>query len=726
MRQLQNYFHTLIFHLPSNFLLFEILICIWLIQMGNSIAFLILFCVIIFYLKEIHLPLRQLLFLSIVVLILMIQLFFESHDAINTQPQDISFSKFERISDIKKTETIQSFVATTEQEKVLVYAPVNFKIGIHCTGKGKKELIKVVPESAISYYFLSQHISHQLSIDRLTCQEQSDFTYIQYYRDMIQSALAFYGTTGDLYFMLFLGGNSQAIVDSSLWQTLGIIHLMSLSGLQIQLLLHILEKICSFFPFGEKTRARIQLVFLSLYALLCIKSLSLFRLILLKCVSLITSKKHEYSLNILITTVFLILFPSLFYSIGFWFSVLMQMHIQYAQTLFERYQLSKFWRHFFLIGSLFLLTLFISSLYHQSISPLYMLSNAVFVTYFEFILLPITIIGLLIFPFQAQVILVYTLTDNILQKFMYFVENKVILIHEMITAQISLILIVQQGIKYRSIQKILAILFISISLITASMTFIPRVLETQFIFLDVGQGDSTLFFNTQTQSVMLIDTGPPSNHYLSKLKQHLYRLGKTHIDYFVVTHTDNDHSGNAQALLQDEEIRPHHLILPNTVRTEKLLSLEKTHQRSTHFVDYENNPFLQYNSELKIDILNPGYHLEDENEESIVLAITIGSQHVLLQADAGLSFEQKIKQPPKNISILKVAHHGSKTGSSAAFIHQTHPRYSIISAAKNNHFGHPAAQTLQQLNNVNSTVIETAKEGDITFICNHNNCYQSR
>ena len=72
-----------------------------------------------------------------------------------------------------------------------------------------------------------------------------------------------------------------------------------------------------------------------------------------------------------------------------------------------------------------------------------------------------------------------------------------------------------------------------------------------------------------------------------------------------------------------------------------------------------------------------------------------------------------------NIDILKVGHHGSKTSSSQNFIDNINPRYSIISVGKNNRYGHPNAEVLNNLDN--SIIYRTDQDGSIMFKIKSNN-----
>ena len=83
--------------------------------------------------------------------------------------------------------------------------------------------------------------------------------------------------------------------------------------------------------------------------------------------------------------------------------------------------------------------------------------------------------------------------------------------------------------------------------------------------------------------------------------------------------------------------------------------------------------------------------------------------------DAGLKVEEEIlkKYNVKDIDVLKVGHHGSKTSSGKTFINNVNPKYGIISVGKNNRYGHPNKEVLDNLKN--STIYRTDIDGSIIF-----------
>jgi competence protein ComEC len=86
--------------------------------------------------------------------------------------------------------------------------------------------------------------------------------------------------------------------------------------------------------------------------------------------------------------------------------------------------------------------------------------------------------------------------------------------------------------------------------------------------------------------------------------------------------------------------------------------------------------------------------------------------------DAGVEVEEDLikKYNLKDIDVLKVGHHGSKTSSGEKFITEINTKYSIISVGKNNRYGHPNKEVLKNLNN--SKIYRTDQDGSIMFKIN--------
>ena len=111
---------------------------------------------------------------------------------------------------------------------------------------------------------------------------------------------------------------------------------------------------------------------------------------------------------------------------------------------------------------------------------------------------------------------------------------------------------------------------------------------------------------------------------------------------------------------------------------------------------------------------------DNENDNSIVTLIIESGIKLLLMGDAGKNTENAImnKYILKDITILKVGHHGSITSSTKTFINYIKPKYSIISVGKKNRFGHPKKEVLDTLKN--TKIYRTDLNGSIEVLINKN------
>ena len=111
----------------------------------------------------------------------------------------------------------------------------------------------------------------------------------------------------------------------------------------------------------------------------------------------------------------------------------------------------------------------------------------------------------------------------------------------------------------------------------------------------------------------------------------------------------------------------------------------------------------------------------NENDNSNVIYTKIDKYTFMFMGDASIKTEKEIMQKYNlpNIDVLKVGHHGSNTSTSKELIDTINPNYALISVGKNNKFGHPHKQTLDNL--VNTHIYRTDKMGSISIKI-RNNC----
>ena len=106
---------------------------------------------------------------------------------------------------------------------------------------------------------------------------------------------------------------------------------------------------------------------------------------------------------------------------------------------------------------------------------------------------------------------------------------------------------------------------------------------------------------------------------------------------------------------------------------------------------------------------------DNENDNSNVIYTELDGYKFMFMGDAGVEKEKDIlnKYNISGIDVLKIGHHGSKTSSGKEFINEINPNYSIISVGKNNRYGHPNKEVLNNLSD--SKIYRTDQDGSIMF-----------
>ncbi len=141
-------------------------------------------------------------------------------------------------------------------------------------------------------------------------------------------------------------------------------------------------------------------------------------------------------------------------------------------------------------------------------------------------------------------------------------------------------------------------------------------------------------------------------------------------------------------------------------------------------LDKKKIKYYSYIKELNVD--NNKLHFlqtkeyDNENENSNVIYTKLNGYKFMFMGDAGVEKEKDIleKYNVSKIDVLKIGHHGSKTSSDKNFIDEMNPKYSVISVGKNNRYGHPNKEVLNNLDN--SKIYRTDINGSIMFKVKNN------
>lgn len=230
-------------------------------------------------------------------------------------------------------------------------------------------------------------------------------------------------------------------------------------------------------------------------------------------------------------------------------------------------------------------------------------------------------------------------------------------------------------------------------------------------FIDVGQGDATLI-KCDGHS-MLIDAG--NNDKGTLVQNYLQKQGIETLDYVIGTHPDADHIGGMDVVLYKFDCKT--IIMPdvaNNTRTydDVVQTMKNKGYKTTYPVVGET--YTIGGATFTIVAPNKEYG-NDMNSWSVGVLLQNGNHRFLFTGDAEEGAEQDILQNGIDISadVYKVAHHGSNTATSQAFLDAVHPTYAVISAGEGNSYGHPHAEVLNRLRAAGVSVFRTDEQGTI-------------
>lgn len=247
-------------------------------------------------------------------------------------------------------------------------------------------------------------------------------------------------------------------------------------------------------------------------------------------------------------------------------------------------------------------------------------------------------------------------------------------------------------------------------------------------FLDVGQGDGICL--RTGRYTMLVDGGSTDEKRLGEyfLEPFLKSEAVTDIDYAWVSHGDQDHiSGLIYLLEQGADIQIHNLMLPILGKEDEaykpLCALVKEQGGQIYWI--KSGDVLNAGN-LRITCLYPGNSdtAEDRNEQSMVLKAAYGAFTMLLTGDMSEKGETTLINDPlmsKELSgtqVLKLAHHGSRTSNSEAWLKSVNPIWAVVSYGKSNSYGHPHQEVQDRIQSQGITLWETAKHGAVKLWTN--------
>ncbi|WP_235425119.1 DNA internalization-related competence protein ComEC/Rec2 [Heyndrickxia ginsengihumi] len=251
----------------------------------------------------------------------------------------------------------------------------------------------------------------------------------------------------------------------------------------------------------------------------------------------------------------------------------------------------------------------------------------------------------------------------------------------------------------------------------------------KIIFIDVGQGDSILIKLPWNRGTYLIDTGGELSFKKEQWQQQTnpFEVGKDvlvpflksqgigTIDKLILTHSDEDHIGGAEAIISSLHIKEIDISPRSWEKTLMKEIIAEAQMKHIPVFEMMSGDHWQNKAGSFVYVSPFDDHYEGNND-SLVLYANVGGKKWLFTGDLEKEGEETlIRAFHFHVDILKVGHHGSKTSTSEAFLNQLSPSIAVISVGKHNRFGHPNKEVIERLKAHHIVIYRTDEQGAITY-----------
>ena len=260
--------------------------------------------------------------------------------------------------------------------------------------------------------------------------------------------------------------------------------------------------------------------------------------------------------------------------------------------------------------------------------------------------------------------------------------------------------------------------------------------SARLAFLDVGQGDATVIETAKGQTI-LVDGGGnvryDKNETWRRRKNsfqvgedvivpYLKSRGIRKIDLLIITHGDMDHINGLRDVIRRFPVAKavRNARFPANEEERKIIT-ELTGQNVPIYVaptgrTWEIEAGIRF-SFLHPDFMKPENTGESDNEDSVVCLLSVGDTQVLFPGDIGTTTEKYLlkRRSWPEVDILKVAHHGSKSSTHETWLDVLRPEHAVISAGRFNSYGHPAPEVISRLEKRGISIWRTDQHGAVIF-----------
>ncbi len=540
------------------------------------------------------------------------------------------------------------------------------------------------------------------------------------------------------------------------FRTVGVFHILCISGLHISILGMSLYSILRKLKMRRLTASLISAYFLISYLLLSGVAVSALRAVIMFFVYLISENLGENKDSIsslsLTATAFMLLNPFVLYQAGFVFSFYMFLMVSIVGDHLDK-RFGKRLNALFGAILIFDLSLPVTALFYYEvptlsfllnimISPLVgiLLANAVVAGALGIFILPAAKIALIPANLICKLfILTVKSTENLsFSTLITGCPSEIRVVICFLIGLLSVLLMKNNDILSGVIAKRIAgestltggeffyrvnkvkilnlvFAFVISPLMILSVLSLPHSSGFSASFLDVGQGDG-IFVRTESGVNLFVDGGSSSKSKVGEysIKRFLKYNGIKQIDVWAISHFDNDHISGFKELIGDYKIKSVIWGLNNINDEEYSVLKENLYINgiALHEITKGDEVLIK---DLKLKALLPkkNDYAFDRNKDSLVLLMESDGVKILFTGDITSEEEEKIARELSGVDVFKSSHHGSKYSNSKALLERIKPAVAVISCDEHNNYGHPSKEAIENMENSGAKVYYTMKNGRI-------------
>ncbi|MFT8910348.1 DNA internalization-related competence protein ComEC/Rec2 [Leuconostoc pseudomesenteroides] len=531
---------------------------------------------------------------------------------------------------------------------------------------------------------------------------------------------------------LILGVTPQALYgDNPGVQTLGLIHLFSVSGFHVSFLIMMIMALAKRLWITKEITIVLLSGLLMIYFVFAGEPAVLIRAIVAGELILWQDLHHHrfksydiWAISLLISLIFS---PQILLTLGGQLSFLLTFCLSFAKKL-------SFWRTNLLM-SVISFPLIVQQQFTWHI--LQTVVNIFAVPVFGTIIVPLVMLGY----FGQRFPIIVDSANAIIHFFAALIDWLAVLPGNIVIGKIpelSTTLLIVFGFCMFCREKIIVsrARLIWLLLLASTILIIKRPLTGEFTTFDIGQGDAALIRTPLNHTVTVVDTGGQvtfgekqswqvKQYERSKgetvMVNYLHSLGIDTIDHLILTHHDQDHIGDAKEILRLMHVKK--ILMPAGMRSQQSFKVQILPylKKTEVFEVTESNQV----NDLPLHIYHPLTVGQAGNEDSIALYGVLGGMRVLTAGDLDRTGERLLaeRHPEMRVDLVKLGHHGSRTSTDPITFSKWRPSIGIISAGRNNHYHHPHQETLETVQKNQMSVFNTQIHGMIKYVYRGKNGY---